>query len=209
MPEPPDRVEARPEPEPDVRRVDAAAVAEVPASGPGAGDGGVEGAANLAAKDGAADPAGDGAIDGAPDVAVAEDPRDAGGRRDAGEAIEATRREDAGVTAPRIEGGPAVDPGVLLVEGPTGLRDPDFRIRGAARRAMRSRVVPCADGAPRTVRIQVRFEGATGRVTEFRLFGAGLQGTPFAACVERAARSVQLPTFTQRAWETDYAIPMR
>jgi serine/threonine protein kinase len=191
---------------------DAGLVRAAPAEGAAMGTGYVSPSTEDAAR--VTEDAARAAVEAAPDASAMEDVGDASvaPARDAdvlARVVAPPPSADAGAIAATAAGGPAAEPGVLVVEGPSGLRDPDFRVRRAARRAMSDRVGQCADGTPRMVRIIVRFEGATGRLTEFTLVGAQVQGTPFAACVERAARSVQLPPFRQRAWDTDYAIPLR
>jgi hypothetical protein len=145
---------------------------------------------------------------------------------DSGETRVANAPEDAGSSAiaavqtptnPTVEpaadaGAASVPPapdGVFLVQGTAGLREPDWRIRGGARRAMRERVEPCGQGSHHVARFNVRFDGATGRVSTIEIVGSRFHDTPLGACVEQAARSVQVPTFTNPYWDTDYAVPLR
>jgi hypothetical protein len=113
--------------------------------------------------------------------------------------------EDSGVAEQ-----PASPDGVTVVAGASGLSSPDWRIRAGARRLVKQRVEGCGQGtAHGTARFAVRFEGATGRVIAFNLAGAHFRNTPVGACIERAMRSVALPPFTKRYWDTDYAVPLR
>jgi serine/threonine protein kinase len=113
--------------------------------------------------------------------------------------------EDSGVAAQ-----PVVPDGVTVVAGASGLSSPNWRIRAGARRLVKERVEGCGQGSVRgTARFEVRFDGATGRVIEFNLSGARFRNTPVGACIESAMRSVALPPFTQRYWDTDYAVPLR
>lgn len=114
--------------------------------------------------------------------------------------------EDSGVVAPQV----TAPDGVTVVAGPAGLSSPDWRIRGGARRLVKERVEVCGQGTTHgTARFDVRFDGATGRVIQFTLAGAHFRGTPVGACIEAAMRSVAIPPFTERHWDTDYAVPLR
>jgi hypothetical protein len=105
---------------------------------------------------------------------------------------------------------PTSAPDVFVIPGDSGLSSPNWRIRSGARRAVRERVEGCgADGVRGTARFQVRFEGSTGRVIQFELFNRAWRGTPVGECIERAMRSIALPPFNDRHWDTDYAVPLR
>ncbi|MBL8679567.1 MAG: protein kinase [Myxococcales bacterium] len=141
----------------------------------------------------------------AEDVAVAQnEPEDSGVR-----VANAVVQQDSGVASSAVAA-PNAD-GVVVVPGEPGQSSPDWRTRGGARRIVRERVEACGEnGANRgTARFEVRFDGATGRVIQFNLFNPRWRGTPLGDCIERAMRSVALPTFTDRHWDTDYAVPLR
>lgn len=141
----------------------------------------------------------------AEDVAVAQnEPEDSGVR-----VANAVVQQDSGVASSNVAV-PSAD-GVVMVPGEPGQSSPDWRTRGGARRIVRERVEVCGEnGANRgTARFEVRFDGATGRVIQFNLFNPRWRGTPLGDCIERAMRSVALPTFTDRHWDTDYAVPLR
>jgi serine/threonine protein kinase len=105
---------------------------------------------------------------------------------------------------------PTVPEGVTVVAGAAGLPSPNGRIRAAARRLVKERVERCGQGSVRgTARFAVRFDGATGRVIEFHFLGNRFHNTPVGACIESAMRSIALPQFTDRRWDTDYAVALR
>ncbi|MFO0562940.1 MAG: protein kinase [Polyangiales bacterium] len=161
-------------------------------------------------------------------VAQAEDGSTSTGVEDATSAVANNVVEDSGVpdpanstntasntqpSAPEDSGvatQPVAPDGVTVVAGASGLSSPDWRIRAGARRLVKERVEGCGQGSVRgTARFEVRFDGATGRVIEFNLSGAHFRNTPVGACIESAMRSVALPPFTERHWDTDYAVPLR
>ncbi len=132
---------------------------------------------------------------------------------DSGVAVAAntgTEPRDSGVIAPSNTPPVSAD-GVLVVAGEPGQSSPDWRTRAGARRAVRERVEVCGENGQNrgTARFEVRFEGATGRVIQFRMFNTAWRGTPVGDCIERGMRSVAVPTFNDHHWDTDYAVPLR
>lgn len=104
---------------------------------------------------------------------------------------------------------PVAGDGPIVVPGPSGLSQPDWHIRGAARRLVRLAVEPCGQGRHPVARIFVRFTGATGALETVSVVGPLFQDTPLGACVEHAMRRIQLPTFRDAHWDTDYAVTLR
>ncbi len=118
--------------------------------------------------------------------------------------------EDVSAVMPDEPEPTTIDPdGPALVPGPSGLSGPDWHIRAAARRVVRTVVEPCGHGAHHVARIFVRFTGATGAIDTVSVVGSAFQNTPLGACVEQAMRRVQLPVFRDAHWDTDYAVTLR
>ena len=81
---------------------------------------------------------------------------------------------------------------------------PDYPSRANAQRTIQEAIARCEGHYGRHVRLNVHYEGATGRPTEVIIAGSFWADKPVTPCIEAAARSVSVSPFSRPVHEQDY-----
>jgi hypothetical protein len=81
--------------------------------------------------------------------------------------------------------------------------------RGRTLSVLAAHLATCAVRHGRHLRVVVRYEGATGAATWYRVAGRFFATPEMLTCVDASIHAAPMPPFRRPTWTTDYAIAVR